>query len=189
MTGQDIINYGDAFKSKGDQIAQADKDLGDIKAWAQTALYNIGRNYLQGTDNTQNDAAARGIFQSSIKDGALADLATTKAVMSNDVTTRVNNAQTFHDTAVQRINDWFDNFSKGMDNIKVQNAAAAGADAPPYVAGTATPPSAATTGVTGGTMGTLGWFTNPANGQRYQIVKTGGTTYHVYADGRRVKVA
>lgn len=135
MTGQDIINYGDAFKSKGDQIAQADKDLGDVKAWAQTAIYNIGRNYLQGTDNTQNDAAARGIFQSSIKDGALADLAATKATMSSDVNTRVNNAQVFHDAAVKRINDWFDNFQEGMNNVKVQNAAAAGADAPPYVAG------------------------------------------------------
>jgi hypothetical protein len=89
----------------------------------QTALYNIGRNYLQGTDNTQNDAAARGIFQSSIKDGALADLAATKATMSSDVNTRVNNAQVFHDAPIKRINDWWTNFQEGMNAIKVTNAA------------------------------------------------------------------
>lgn len=151
MTGPDIINYGDAFKSHEDQIAQSDKDLGDIKAWAQTALFNIGRNYLQGTDNTQNDAAARGLFQSSIKDGALADLGATKASMTSDVNTRVDNAQLFRDSAVKRINDWWSNFQEGMNNIKASNAAAAGADAPPYVAGqeptsaTFTAPGPATT--------------------------------------------
>jgi hypothetical protein len=187
MTGPDLINYGDAYKSQGDQIGQADKDLGDIKAWASTALYNIGRNYIQGTDNTQNDAAARGIFQSSIKDGALADLAATKATLTSDVNTRVNNAQVFHDAAIKRINDWWTNFQEGMNAIKVTNAAAAGANAPGQEPTAAAP----TPGPHGGTLGTLGWFKNPATGQSYQIVKTtaNGPTYHVYADGHRVKVA
>lgn len=98
--------------------------LTDLTANTGFSLQQNEQNAKAGFSNTNDDAAARGIFQSSIRDGGLADIEAKRATTADQLTSALTRAQI--DTNAQKTILWnaIQSHQKWKNDKAIENAAA-----------------------------------------------------------------
>jgi len=125
------------------RFSEIDKDLANLRADTDFRKKATDKQAKVGTSNTQDSAAARGLFMSSIKDAQLFDIegerASQQAFLDAAMTRAVeeaNNEKTYFETVVKY------NFDQNMLTQQVENARAVDASKPPPPTPTAPAPAA-----------------------------------------------
>ena len=178
LSGNDLTSLAQFRFDDTSTRADIDRALSDLTA--QTALdrQRVNDSTLRNTTGTVDNMAARGLFQSSIKDGAIADIEKNRALQQGQLDARLRIAGLDADARIKALNDKARDYQlaanqQAVDNarsVNDQNAAAAAPPAePPPVKPLQQPQQAA------------------AKPQFKPVVKD-GKFYHVYPDGRFVYI-
>lgn len=194
------FNTPEEIQQKADRFAQYQTGLFDIdyglqKLSADTSFQKAGidRNLRHDVSQTIDQMIARGLYQSSIKDGEVNDLNATAAMRKQYLDTTLNSATIDAGRRKQVLSDQWNSFLNTLNQLAVQHAQ----DIPP------TPtPAAPAGGGGGGTpapnfVGRIGnQFVGPQMWDprgfyvipRYQSPSGKVGTLHVYQNGHQVFV-
>lgn len=160
QTPTDIANEADARLRFESGTADIDSALENQRIEGEHAKGQIKKSATQATADTQWDMGARGLGQSSIRDGALYDIDATAALRRDFIDQQLRTATLQGQSTKQRLSTWWTSFQDAMKKQMVENAAAVPQSAPPAEA----PAPAAAPG--GGGTHPASQTTNPGVGTR-----------------------
>jgi hypothetical protein len=115
----DLANFNFGQQSTIDEIDSGLRDLTTQTAYQQTLVDDGAR---KNTGATNDNAAARGISQSSIRDGSLADIEAQRVLQRNYLSDQLANAKIAGDARKAALITQATSFMKGMDGQAVANA-------------------------------------------------------------------
>lgn len=130
LTADDILQVANLNFNSANSEADVNRQLSDLTTdtkYAKTQNEDVAR---KNTAAAAENAAARGIFQSSIKDAALYDIAAQKAIRQGQLDDHLHTAQVDADRRKQLIRAQLEAAAAAMQQRAVENAAAANANQP-----------------------------------------------------------
>lgn len=93
LTPQETVQFSTELGSLDDQEAGARRELGDLRTDTDYQKGELEDVFRHRADDTNWSAAARGVFQSSIRDGALDDLRRTRDVAKGLLDSKLETAR------------------------------------------------------------------------------------------------
>jgi hypothetical protein len=155
LTPEQMQALSTATRDYNIQVGDLDYALGIQRIDTAYQQGELDKQATAQTASTTDDMIRRGLFQSSIRDGALADITGTNATSKarlNDLLT----AATIHtDTSERVLGHALDDMRQNYNVLAAQNAGDAGKDQNPWLLEPGKFPPAGSPGATGGT-GTTG---------------------------------
>lgn len=214
---QDNIGLAGATQNTALQTAQINQGVGDLAANTAWQVAQNDKTALRNTTDEKDVAASHGLFNSSIKDGALADIEAQRTIQNTFLTDALSRAQANAATNSGILSTGLTAYQTAYNQQRVENAQSiADTIQPPTPASPATPapatpaaphPASPNSGTGSGGIG--GWRANepvvpqaaqPASGfqfvqhegtragMSYNVIQHGGTNIRVYSNGDRIPV-
>lgn len=173
LSGADLTEVANFNFEDTSARADIDRALADLAAQTGYDKRNVEDTALRNKVGTTDDMIARGLFQSSIKDGAVADIEKNRVLQQGQLDDRLRIATTDADARKKALDARAAAFQSALAARAVENARTANdanAAAAPAPAAPPAPASAA------------------AAPKPYKPVVRNGKFYHVYPDGREVYI-
>lgn len=124
LTAEDLFRHNDAWKSYQDQLSQLELELSGLETNTNFELGENDRNLVKGQSSAKDQAAGRGIYNSSIKDAELFDLEATRNMRRTFLQGQLSSAAARAARLKKNLDDWWTQFLSDENTKKVQNAAA-----------------------------------------------------------------
>lgn len=139
LTAEDMAAINEFTTDLGLQLADLDAQLGSLESQTTYQKEQVARESVQQTAATQDNAAARGVFQSSIKDAAIYDIEAQKTLQQKFLDDQLTRTRLDAGTRKRILQDSKTQFDTAMVAKKVENARAIAATLPPAQAATPAP--------------------------------------------------
>jgi hypothetical protein len=130
LSAEDLINLAQFSGANESTLAQIDAALAQQQTDTAYQKKQLDKDALKATTNTQDQMAARGLFQSSIKDAALYDIEGQKTMRQGLLDDQLHNAQLSASRQKQIIQDSIARMNAAMSLRAVENAGNASQGAP-----------------------------------------------------------
>jgi hypothetical protein len=171
---EDLQALADFNFSEGNQLADIDRNLADLRTQTGYDRQQVDRQAKQGTSDATDSAIARGLFRSSIKDATLYDIEGQRVRQQQLYTDRLGNAAMDADRRKSILRQARAELDKRLADQAVANAREASANQP-----VASPQPAAPAA--------------PAANPKFKSLPGNDSAgrpgvWHIYPDGRRVFV-
>jgi hypothetical protein len=132
MTADDLLESSEADAALNETVTGLDTNLTEQQRLNEVAKAELARQQLYDRRDAADNAAARGLAHSSIRDAELYDIDATAALRRNELDTQLSVATL--DAGRQKLaaKAAWDNFQSAMARRMVENAAAASEGVPKY---------------------------------------------------------
>jgi hypothetical protein len=135
QTSDDMMNVADSEFDLGQGLADLDKGFADLKTNVDYEKRQVDKSEVASKNTTIDDMIARGLGQSSIRDGEIYDIQATASMRRNFLDTTLGSAEIALGTNKARLQKRHDDIQKAIDQKAMENAAALAAQTPDYVPG------------------------------------------------------
>lgn len=122
LTGEQQLGQSDTQRDHDIQVQDLQNHLAQAVANSKESRYNIERGRVRGVAGTQDNAAARGIFQSSIKDGQIFDINAQAAHQQQQVTDQLSALQTSVASRINLLDEALRRSQASFNQMVVDNA-------------------------------------------------------------------
>lgn len=133
MNADDMQSADEARAQLAATLAQQDYELSDLATSTEADKAAIDRQHPYDRRDASDEAAARGLFQSSIRDAELWDIDATAAIRKNLLDVGLSTKRIQSQNAKTAAQAAYDTFQANMHQKMVENAQAASENLPEYL--------------------------------------------------------
>lgn len=133
MTAEDLMEYGKAHGTFRDTLNQLDFALENQRIEGEYEKTQLQRGANQALSDAQYEFAGRGLQHSSVRDAELYDINATSALRQNYLDRQLDTATIQTQTQKVAAQNAWDDFQRGMNQKKVQNAQEIMANTPKWL--------------------------------------------------------